>query len=463
MEKLITKNPYSGETTGEFPYDSFEKAAQTVSRLRESQIKWAKLPLPERISMVRQGLKYFDANREEIARDISEQMGRPLHQSRGELNGFFERANTMCEMAPEVLKPDLISPKEGFERAIEHVPLGVVFVISAWNFPLLITVNSVVPGLIAGNTILLKHSSLTPKIARHFSSAFGTLGGHGPLLNDLIIDHAVTGRIIEELAIDHVVFTGSVSGGRTILSHASKKFMTPALELGGKDAAYVHHDADLKEAVATIVDGAMFNSGQSCCGIERAYIHSDVFDEFVKEAQKLIEEYRLGDPKDEKTTLGPLAQGKSAREMEKQIEEAVTKGAKVLTGGKSRKIGSGTFFEPTLIASVSQNMEIMQEENFGPILPVMKVGGIDEALKLVNDSKYGLTAAVFTRDEKTAKVFAEEANVGTVFMNRCDTLDPSLPWTGVKDSGCGSTLSKYGFYSLTRRKALHFKKGPQNA
>jgi acyl-CoA reductase-like NAD-dependent aldehyde dehydrogenase len=458
MSKLITKNPSTQEVTGEFEIHSFLHAQKKVQGLKENQIAWAEKSVKERLNHVKEALRYFDINREQIAIDICEQMGRPLHQARGEVRGFFERADYLCGIAEATLAPEQIvqSANSGFERSIEHVPLGLVFVISAWNFPLLITVNSVVPGLIAGNTILLKHASLTPKIGRHFENAFGVLGGR-QVLSQVIVDHEVTGRIIEELPVNHVIFTGSVAGGRSILKHTSQKFMMPALELGGKDAAYIHKDADIQFAVETVVDGAMFNAGQSCCGIERAYVHQDIYEEVLARAKKLIEAYKIGNTKDETTSLGPLAQSRSAEEMLEQVNGAVRAGARVLVGGKIQVLDGATFFQATLVADVKNHMKIMQEENFGPILPVMAVTGLEEAIELVNDSVYGLTAAIFTKDIEATRKFARLVNVGTVFMNRCDYLDPALPWTGVKDSGCGSALSKYGFYGLTRRKGLHFK------
>lgn len=456
MAKLVCKNPFNNEVIGEFDYDTFEQAKAKVQTLTKNQVWWSEQSLAKRLSAVKEALQYFEKNREKVATDICEQMGRPLHQSRGELNGFFERANYLCSIAESTLRPDQFTDKPGFDRSIEHTPLGLIFVISAWNYPLLITVNSVVPALISGNTVLLKHSSLTPKIGKHFENAFGNLLGK-QVLSQVIVDHENTGRIIEELSINHVVFTGSVAGGHSILKHTSKKFMQPALELGGKDGAYVHKDANIQQAVDTIVDGAMFNSGQSCCGIERVYVHEDVYDDFVKRSQKLIESYRLGDPKNESTSLGPVAQPKSANHMKKQVDDAVKAGAKILSGGKIETINKGTFFQPTLLVDVKNDMQVMQEENFGPIMPVMAVKNVEEGIEKVNDSHYGLTAAIFTKDQGVARKFAEKANVGTVFMNRCDYLDPALPWTGVGDSGVGSALSKYGFYNVTRRKGLHFK------
>lgn len=457
MSHIECINPFSGEVTGMFKLESVSEQKEKIEKLKQSQKTWKKLKLTERLKLVKQGLNYFEENRSEIAKDISEQMGRPLHYCTGEVTGFFERANYLCSVAEETLSPDILSAKDGFERSIEHSPLGVIFVISAWNFPLLITVNSIIPALLAGNTVLLKHSGLTPKIGEHFQKAFSNLGEHNNLLFNSILSHETTGKIIEELPINHVIFTGSVNGGRQILKHTSKKFMMPGLELGGKDGAYVHSDADIAYAAETIVDGCMFNSGQSCCGMERVYVHQDVHDQFIEKVSSLVNAYQLGDPRDESTTLGPLAQAKAATYMVEQVKDAKSKGAKVIIGGDKKIIGSGTFFEPTLLANVTHDMEVMKEENFGPILPVMKVSNEEEALNLINDSDYGLTCAIFTNDISLAKDFGENAETGTIFMNRCDYLDPALPWTGVKNSGCGSSLSKYGFFGVTRRKSLHFK------
>lgn len=457
MSQLETYNPYTLGVTGQYKLENLEELKVKVDHLKRTQKSWKNLKRSHRLDLVKNGLKYFEDNRLEIAKDICEQMGRPLHYANGEVNGFFERANYLCDIAEKTLAPDIFTDKEGFERSIEHCPLGTIFVIAAWNYPLLITVNSVVPALLAGNTVLLKHSSLTPKIGKHFENAFKQLGDFDNLLLSSVLDHATTGQVIEELPIDHVVFTGSVSGGKQILNHTSKRFIQPALELGGKDAAYVHSDADLEYAVASIVDGCMFNSGQSCCGIERVYVHEDYYDQFLEKAKALILEYKLGDPTDNATTMGPLASAKASLYMQEQIDEAISKGAKLLAGGNVEKIDNATFYQPTLLGDVNHNMLVMKEENFGPILPVMKVSDVEQAIELINETDYGLTCAVFCADINVAKQIASEADTGTVFMNRCDYLDPALPWTGVKNSGVGSSLSKYGFYNVTRRKSLHFK------
>jgi acyl-CoA reductase-like NAD-dependent aldehyde dehydrogenase len=455
---LKVHSPFTQEVVGEYAVDSFSSAGEKFELLRNAQLSWKKVPLKKRIELVQTALNYFTQNKDLIAKDISLQMGRPISQSPGEINGLLERANYLCSVAETALAATVLPDKPNFERSIVREPLGVIFVISAWNYPLLVTVNSVVPSLLAGNTVLLKHSSQTPAIGQHFEKAFQSMGGYTNLLQQVIVDHDTTGKIIEELDVQHVVFTGSVKGGEQILKHTSRKFMQPQLELGGKDAAYVAEDADIENAAATVVDGAMFNSGQSCCGIERAYVHKSVYDKFVKRSQELIAEYKMGDPMAESTNLGPLVSEKAAHYANTQITDAVKGGAKVLAGGNIRKINGGFFVEPTLLTGVAQKMEIMQEENFAPILPVVPVDSIQQAIELVNDSPYGLTSAIFTNDLAKAKLFASEVNTGTVFMNRCDYLDPALPWTGVKNSGCGSALSHLGFLSVTRAKALHFKK-----
>lgn len=458
MQTLKVKSPFTQAVVGEYDFEGMEAVKTKFDLAQNSFLQWKTITLQERIQLVKEALEYFTKNKEKIANDISQQMGRPISQAAGEINGLLERANYLCSIAEKTLKTEELPEKPGFYRAITREPLGVIFVISAWNYPLLVTVNSVVPALLAGNTVLLKHSSQTPAIGEHFQKAFGKMGQYQNLLQQLIVDHAMTGKIIEELNVQHVVFTGSVSGGARILTHTSKKFMQPQLELGGKDAAYVAEDADVVKAAATVVDGAMFNSGQSCCGIERAYVHASVYPQFIAECKKVINDYKLGDPMDKATNLGPLVSEKAARYAEKQLKAATLAGAVIEAGGAVIKIGNGHFIEPTLLTNVKQNMEVMQEENFAPVLPVLKVNSLEEAIDLVNDSQYGLTSAIFTNDIAKAREFAAKVNTGTVFMNRCDYLDPALPWTGVKNSGVGSALSHLGFLSVTRAKAIHFRK-----
>ena len=457
MNILDVKNPYTGQLIKQYQMNSIEQCKEKYKLAETAQLKWRATPLLDRISLVDQALSYFTKNDDTIAKDISEQMGRPIRYTPGEINGLLERAKYLCSIAEKTLSPHIIESSQRFQKSIHREPLGVVFILSAWNYPLLVTINSVVPALLAGNTVLLKHSSQTPGIGAHFEKAFGTLGSNKNLLQNIIVNHSTAGEIIETLNINQVVFTGSVSGGQKVLEHTSKKFIQPQLELGGKDGAYVAEDADIPAAAASLVDGAFFNSGQSCCGIERVYVHQDVAEEFISQCLSLTREYKLGDPLNQMTTLGPLISEKAAQLMTSQIDEALTMGAKLLTGGKSEKINEGIFFQPTLLTHVPQRAQLIQEENFGPILPILVVDSMTQAISFINDSDYGLTSAIFTPDKNKAEEFAEHVQTGTVFMNRCDYLDPSLPWTGVRNSGCGSSLSYLGFHSLTRAKSLHFK------
>ena len=451
MSTVQTANPFTGETLREWELMDFDALTTAAKRARTAFADWRSLAVAERVNRVRAALDYFETNREAIAADITAHMGRPLAQARGEIDGLLERFNYLCDIAPEVLAADKISPKENFHREIMHEPHGVVLIIAAWNYPLLIAASGVAAALLAGNTVLLKHSTRTLGIGEHFARAFDGLVQH------VVMNHANTARLIEEGDINHVSFTGSVVGGQKIHASTAKRFFDCNLELGGKDGAYVAPDADAAQSAAMLVDGAMYNAGQCCCGIERVYVHEAVHEEFLAACQPLIEGYVLGDPLDAATTQGPLAVASSEKLMEAQITEAVSAGGKVLAGGKARQIGQGTFFEPTLLTVDRNDLSIMQEENFGPLLSVMKVADDAEAIAHLNDSAFGLTAVICTSDRNRAEAFAAAVEAGTVFMNRCDYLDPALPWTGVKASGKGSSLSRYGLLAMTRQKSIHFR------
>jgi len=453
MPTLTTVNPYTGAPIREWEQMDFAALKEATARAWDAFGDWRQMPVAKKVKRVRGALDYFEANREAIAEDITAQIGRPLTQSRSEIDGLLERFNYLCDIAPEVLAADVIAEKEYFHREILHEPHGVVLIIAAWNYPLLIAASGVAAALLAGNAVLLKHSTRTLSIGEHFQKAFGVEG----LLQHVVMDHANTARLIEEGDINHVVFTGSVGGGEKIYASTAKRNCDCNLELGGKDGAYVAADADIAQSAEMLVDGAMYNAGQCCCGIERVYVHAAVYDEFLAACQPLVEGYTLGDPLDAATTQGPLAVASSAKLMETQIAEAVAAGGEVLVGGKARQIGQGTFFEPTLLTVNLNDLAIMQEENFGPLLPVMKVADDAEAIGYINDSDFGLTAVICTSDQSRAEAFAGAVEAGTIFMNRCDYLDPALPWTGVKASGKGSSLSRYGLLAMTRPKAIHFR------
>jgi acyl-CoA reductase-like NAD-dependent aldehyde dehydrogenase len=384
------------------------------------------------------------------------QMGKPLREAAREVETCCERAEYMASIAVESLAAEVLPPKAGFHRRIEHAPLGVVLDIAAWNYPLLIAVNVVVPALLAGNTVLLKHSGRTPLCGLHFERAYGALEPPG-LVTSLVLTHADTSRLIADRRVAHTAFTGSVEGGHALYRQAAERFIDVGLELGGKDPAYVAEDSDLEFAVENVVDGACYNAGQSCCAVERVYVHEKVYGSFLDRARGVLERYRLGDPLDEKTTMGPLARCSGVEVMERQVAEALRRGARLLHGGKRLEGHPGNFYLPTLLAGVPREAEAMQEETFGPLVPVAPVAGDAEALERMNDSRYGLTASVWTRDRERAEFFARGLETGTVYQNRCDYLDPALPWTGVRDSGKGSTLSRHGFLHLTRPKSIHFR------
>lgn len=447
---LRVENPFSGELVGELSLDDPAQIEDHVRASVRAFESWRGTSLDERIAHVERGILYFREHREDIAREITQQMGKPLAQSRGEVDGMIHRAEVMSRLAPRALAPDVLEEHDGIHRRIEHVPHGVVLNLSAWNYPLLIAVNVVVPGLLAGNTILLKHSARTPLCGVRIERAFGA----GDVVRNLVIDHAATAELCADERVAHVAFTGSVEGGRHVVRAVNPRFIDVGLELGGKDPAYIAEDAD-PSSFDAVVDGACYNAGQSCCAVERVYVHESHYDAFLSRAVALAEAYVTGDPLDDSTTLGPMASKAGIDTLEAQVEDAVGRGARVLCGGE--RSADGRFFPATVVADCPNDADIMQDESFGPLIPVARVRSDDDALARMNDSRFGLTASVWTSDRDRAERFATELEAGTVYQNRCDYLDPEQPWTGVKDSGRGVTLSRYGLLALTRRKTIHLR------
>ncbi|MCA9230394.1 MAG: aldehyde dehydrogenase family protein [Planctomycetales bacterium] len=453
---LTVSNPYDHSLVAEIPYDSLQQMEAKLQSATAALAKWRLLSLDDRIRIVSAGLANMRADAEQIARNVTLQMGKPLAQARGELQTMFSRAEQSIADAPTALAADIL-PKAGFVRRIEHEPLGIVFDIAAWNYPLVIPINIIVPALLAGNVVLLKHSAKTPFTGQAFADAFAKLE-IPDLVTNLTLTHAQTTELISNPHIDHVSFTGSVDGGHRIYQAvAQSRLIDVGLELGGKDPAYVAADADLDFAAANLVDGACYNAGQSCCAIERVYVHQTLYQPFLEKAAALLAEYQLGDPLDESTTMGPLASRSAPQFLQQQVDDAVGRGARLIVGGRAPSELAGNFYLPTLLADVANDAQVMQEESFGPLLPVSSVCDEDEAVARMNDSAFGLTASVWTSDQQRAEAIASRLNAGTIFQNRCDFLDPALPWTGWGDSGKGSTLSPYGFYYLTRRKSIHFR------
>ncbi len=450
---LQVVNPYNQEIVCTLPYDRGEKLNQKIANAQEAFFQWRLVPIEKRIAHVTEGLRYFQTHAEAIAREITCQMGKPIREARREVTTFFERAEYMLSISKETLRSTTLPKKIDFNRRIEHAPLGVILNIAAWNYPLLIPVNIIIPALLSGNTVLLKHSPRTPLCGQRFEEAFGNIVDL-PLVQNLILSNAQTSRLIAEPRIAYMAFTGSVATGRHVYQLAAQRILPVGLELGGKDAAYVAEDADIRFAVSNIVDGACYNAGQSCCSVERVYVHNKHYAEFLTQAKILLQQYKLGDPMLDETTLGPLVSQMDIVKLEAQVEDALKRGAELLLGGKWWQ---DNFFLPTLLSDVPNDAMVMQEESFGPIVPVKMVQNDQEALADMADSRYGLTASIWTKSASRAEHFARELSVGTVYQNRCDYLDPALPWTGAKESGIGSTLSRYGFHALTRRKSIHFR------
>ncbi len=449
-------NPATEEPFREVSITSEPELAEIVACARAAQRDWRRVPVAERVRIVSQMAPAFRALADTVALDITRQMGKPLQQSHNEINTMIDRAETMCRLAAEALADEALPPKEGFERFIRHEPLGVVLDIAAWNYPLLIAVNVIVPALLAGNAVIVKHARLTPLCADHFVEAFSRTELPPGLIAAVTLEHDGAARLIRSGHVDYVSFTGSVAGGREVYGHASARFIDAGLELGGKDPAYVCEDASVRFAVDNLVDGAFYNAGQSCCGIERIYVARPLFDRFVETYVELVRQYRMGDPEDKSTTLGPLAQRKGVTVVEEQVAQARAAGARVLAGGTPWK-GRGYFCEPTVLVDVNHGMSVMWEESFGPVIGIMPVRNDAEAVRLMNDSPYGLTASVWTEDMDRAKRLMDQLDAGTVYANRCDYLDPMLPWVGVKDSGKGCSLSLLGFLHLTRPKSFHLR------
>jgi acyl-CoA reductase-like NAD-dependent aldehyde dehydrogenase len=386
-------------------------------------------------------------------------MGRPVSQCPGEVGGFEERARHMIATAPQSLEDIAVEPKAGFTRFIRREPLGVVFVMAPWNYPYLTAVNSIVPALMAGNAVILKHSAQTPRCAERFQEAFEAAGLPVGLFQHLHLSHENALRLIRHDDIDFVAFTGSVPAGHAVQEAAAKRFIGLGLELGGKDPGYVRPDANLAHAVETLVDGAFFNSGQSCCGIERIYVHETVYEDFLAGAVELVRGYRLGNPLEPETNLGPMVRSAAADFVRGQVAEAVAAGAGALIDPADFPADQEAtpYLAPQLLTGVDHSMRVMTEETFGPVVGIMKVASDEEAIGLMNDSAFGLTASIWTDDEAAAIAIGDRVETGTWFMNRCDYLDPALAWTGVKDSGRGCTLSRVGYEQLTRPKSFHLK------
>jgi len=455
-QTLTCISPIDGSVFAERETLSLDAAKSTVARVRAAQVDWAVRPLQERIDLVLAGVAAIGAMNDEIVPELARMMGRPVRYG-GEFGGFEERATHMAQIAEEALADIQVGEDETFKRYIKRIPQGVVFVVAPWNYPYMTAINTVAPALIAGNTVVLKHATQTLLVGERMAQAFHSAGVPEDVFQNVFLNHDTTSALIADRAFDFVNFTGSVGGGKAMERAAAGTFTGVGTELGGKDPGYVMEDADLDAAVDTLIDGAMFNSGQCCCGIERIYVHESLYGAFVEKAVAIVKGYKLGNPLDPETTLGPMANTRFADEVRAQIAEAVADGATARIETMSEDDG-GAYLTPQILTNVTHDMRVMRDESFGPVVGIMKVSSDDEAVALMNDSQFGLTASLWTTDVDRAAAVGDRIETGTVFMNRADYLDPGLCWTGCKDTGRGGGLSIIGYHNLTRPKSYHLKK-----
>lgn len=459
MSKLTCISPIDGSIVAERGAQSLEEVSALLERSKSAQKDWAARPLAERVAIIEKAVAALEAANDEIVPELAWQMGRPVRYG-GEIRGVKERAAYMTSIAETALSPLVIEESEHFHRYIAREALGTVFVIAPWNYPYLTAINSIVPALIAGNAVAFKGATQTLLVGERFASAFEQAGLPDGLFTNLFIGHQTASNLIRNRAFGFINFTGSVVGGTSIEQAAAGTFTGIGLELGGKDPGYVRADADLDAAVETLIDGAMFNSGQCCCGIERIYVHEALFDAFAEKSKALVETYKLGNPLEMETTLGPMAHRRFADEVRAQTAEAIESGAKPLVDARlfPADTGDSAYLAPQILIGVDHSMRVMRDESFGPVVGIMKVASDEEAIRLMNDSDFGLTASIWTRDIDAAAQIGSQIETGTIYMNRCDYLDPALCWTGCKDTGRGASLSVLGYQSVTRPKSYHLKK-----
>lgn len=460
MADLVCISPIDGRELVRRPTATPEEIAAVLSRLGSAQKVWVQVSLAERAAILDRFLEILRAQNDDVAVEMAWQMGRPVRYG-GEFRSFEERVRYLIDLAPSALAPLLpADTRDGLTRHIVRAPLGIVFVVAPWNFPFLTAVNTIVPALMAGNAVMLKHAAQTLLVGDRFQAALDAAGLPPGLFHHIALSHDDTARILSTGSVDHITFTGSVAGGRAIERAAAGTFTSCTLELGGKDPAYVRADADLDFAVENIVDGAYFNSGQSCCGIERIYVHENLYDRFVDGFAALTSQYLLGDPLDQATTMGPMAATRFADLVRAQTADAVARGGTALVDPAlfpASKDGT-PYLMPQAVVNVDHSMAIMREENFGPLVGIMKVKDDSEAVGLMNDSDYGLTASIWTADIAAAEALGSELDTGTVFANRCDYVDPGLAWTGIKNTGRGASVGQLGYDGLTRPKSIHLRK-----
>ncbi|KAL2849828.1 Aldehyde/histidinol dehydrogenase [Aspergillus pseudoustus] len=459
--QIRTLSPSSGKVIFEHPGATLEQVGQIAQASEDAFRTYKELPLAERKAIIIKALEIIDANKETLAQELTSQMGRPISYTAGEIDTMRKRADYLLELAEDSLKSIPGQPENGFKRYVKKEPVGPVLLATAWNYPYLITINALVPALLAGNTVLLRPSPQTPlvgeKLVQYFKEA-------GLPQNVLQVVHFGAWEVFDEIVkipqIKLVSFVGSTQGGIRLRQATAGRIVPLNLELGGNDPAYVRADADLAYTAGQVVDGAVFNSGQSCCAIERVYVHADVHDAFVAEVQKELATYKLGDPHDKATTTGPVISHQAVKNVQSHIDDALSRGA-VDSTPKNPTFdtlpSAGSFIVPRVLTNVSHDMRVMSEETFGPVIPIMKVSSDDEAISLMNDSDYGLTASVWTKNIQAGEELIERIEAGTVFINRCDYPSPDLAWVGWKNSGLGCSLGPQSFDAFYKLKSFHIR------
>jgi acyl-CoA reductase-like NAD-dependent aldehyde dehydrogenase len=454
-------SPIDGQVAFEFEYLDEAAAQATVERAHAAQREWRDSAMPDRVAACLKMLDAYEAKLDEHARAITKMMGKPLAEAKGEVGTMRARVEALSELAPAALADELLPEQPGFRRLIRHEPVGVVLDIAAWNYPLVVPINVVAAAVLAGDAVLIKHAPQTALCGRQLADAFAASGVPEGLVSDFMCSHETVARVLDSRTIDQVAFTGSVRGGHEVYrAAAARNFIGVALELGGKDPALVLPDCDFEFTVANLVEGAFYNAGQSCCAVERIYVHEQLFDRFVEAYVAQTEALKLGDPLAEGTSLGPVVDARAAARVQEQVEAAIAAGARQLVDAGKFEVPdrSPCYLAPQVLVDVDHSLALMREETFGPAIGIMKIRDEDQAIELMNDSAYGLTASIWSRDDARVEPLADRLDTGTVFQNRCDYLDPQLPWVGVKDSGHGVSLSHLGLRALTRPKSLHFRK-----
>ena len=457
MEKLSIVNPATEQVIAEVNEDSINSLRSKLGNLKDHQAGWYKAPLEERIKILRGFSDLLKENSEHLAEVLSSEMGKPLQQAKNEIGGARARIKWLTENAAKYLSDEIMSADNGIEEKIVYEPLGVICNISAWNYPYLVGVNVYVPALLAGNGVMYKPSEHAILTGLEVEKLLKQAGVPDHIFS-VAIGAKEVGEALLDLPFDGYYFTGSYKTGQHIYNRVAHKMVPCQCELGGKDPLYVADDIEnIKSVAAGTADGAFYNNGQSCCAVERIYVNEKVYDDYINEFVKEVRSWKIGSPKEDGTYIGPLSRKEQLDVLEDQVNDAIQKGAQSLTGGK-RITGKGYYFEPTVLVNVTHEMKIMKDESFGPVIGIMKVANDEEAIKLMQDTEYGLTVSVYTADQKRAEKILKQINAGTGYWNCCDRVSAAVPWSGRKHSGFGSTLSHAGLRTFTKPKAFHLRK-----